>query len=201
MFFFVYCRKEDTEMQIPTQKECFQYISQMEMMDHIVSHSIQVCRVALLLVDALNQGGVPLSRNLVQAAALLHDITKTRSFKTNENHAVTAGEWLTCQGYPEVGAIVRQHVQLDTYSNSNIPTEVEVVNYADKRVLHDKIVPLSERMNYILIRYGKERPYRRRIRNVWKKTEGLERKIFNRISFAPQEVDQHANQHPFSHEL
>ncbi len=188
-------------MQIPTQKECFQYISQMEMMDHIVSHSIQVCRVALLLVDELNQGGIPLSRNLVQAAALLHDITKTRSFKTNENHAATAGQWITSQGYPEVGAIVRQHVQLDTYSNSNIPTEVEVVNYADKRVLHDKIVPLSERMNYILIRYGQERPYRRRIRNVWKKTEGLERKIFNRISFAPQEVDQYANQHPFRHEL
>jgi len=188
-------------MQIPTPKECFEYISEMEMMDHIVFHSIQVCRVALLLVDALNQGGIPLSRNLVQAAALLHDITKTRSFKTQENHAATAGEWVTSQGYPEVGAIVRQHVQLDTYSNSNSPTEVEVVNYADKRVLHDKIVPLSERMNYILIRYGQEPAYRRRIRNVWKKTEGLERKIFDRIAFAPQEVDQHVNQHPFSHEF
>jgi len=173
----------------------------MNMLDNIVSHSIQVCRVALLLVDELHQGGVALSRNLVQAAALLHDITKTRSFQTNENHAATAAEWLTRKGYPEVGDIVRQHVRLDTYSDSDIPTEVEVVNYADKRVLHDKIVPLSERMNYILVRYGTEPHYRHRIRNVWKKTEGLERKLFHRITLTPGEVEHCVIQDPFGHNL
>ena len=40
-------------MRIPSQRECFQLISEMDMLDNIVAHSIQVCRVATVLLDLL----------------------------------------------------------------------------------------------------------------------------------------------------
>ena len=59
---------------------------EMEMLDHIVVHSMQVCRAATLLTEKLIDQGIDLNFDLIQAAGLLHDITKTRSFQTKENH-------------------------------------------------------------------------------------------------------------------
>ena len=97
-------------MRIPSKQKCFEFICEMEMMDHIVAHSILVCRVALLLVNRLTSTGETLDRDLVQASALLHDITKTRSFKTGEIHSETGCQLLSERGFPEIGDIVRQHV-------------------------------------------------------------------------------------------
>jgi uncharacterized protein len=110
---------------------------------HIRNHSNMVCQVALILTDGLIAAGINLNRRLVMAAALLHDITKPRSFKTGENHAQTGGTYLTALGFPEVGSIIRQHVMLDQYFAAPHPSEAEVVNYADKRILHDQVVSLG----------------------------------------------------------
>ena len=87
-----------------------------QMPEHIVAHSLQVCRVGMCLVAHLKSHEIALDARLVQAAALLHDITKRRSFETAENHALTGGQFLTDLGYVEVGNLVRQHVRLDDYS-------------------------------------------------------------------------------------
>jgi len=91
---------------------------------------------------------------MIRAAALLHDITKTRSFQTLEDHAETGARLVADLGYPEVGRIIGQHVRLESYPPARTPSEAEIVNYADKRVLHDRIVSLDERMGYILKKYG-----------------------------------------------
>ena len=49
------------------------------MMDHIVAHSMQVCQVATYLTDHLIGHHPHLNADLIRSAALLHDITKTRS--------------------------------------------------------------------------------------------------------------------------
>ena len=177
-------------MQIPSRKKCYQLIYEMRMLDHIVAHSLQVCQVAMFLAHQFEIQGIQLNHDLVQASALLHDITKTRSFKTKENHALTGEDLLSHWGYLEVGKIVGQHVQLNAYFNSNLPVEVEIVNYADKRVLHNKVVLLQDRMNYILQRYGKKPEYRQRIHWLWKKTEELEERLFSCLPFSPNELDQ-----------
>ena len=148
------------------------------MLENIVVHSIQVCRVGMCLVDHLKLQGNQLNRQLVQAAALLHDITKTRSFETEENHALTGGQVLTDFGYPQVGNLVRQHVRLDDYSEPSNLTEAVIVNYADKRVLHDRIVSLVERMEYIQERYATQPEHERRIQLLWEKTTALEKHLF-----------------------
>jgi len=164
---------------------------EMQMLENIVAHSIQVCRVGMCLVDHLKLEGIQLDGQLVQAAALLHDITKTRSFETEENHALTGGQVLTDLGYPQVGDLVRQHVRLDTYSESQNLSEAVIVNYADKRVLHDRIVSLDERMGYIQERYGTRPEHKRRIQLLWEKTADLEKHIFKHLPFSPDDLNHH----------
>jgi putative nucleotidyltransferase with HDIG domain len=175
-------------MKIPTKEQCYQIICEMGMLDHIVVHSLQVCRVAAFLADQLNKLENALDCSLIQAAALLHDITKTRSFKTEENHALTGAQYLSDRGYPEVGNLVRQHVRLDEYFSDQTIREAEIINYADKRVLHDDIVNLDARLNYILERYAKEPEHRARIELLWQKTNDLEKKIFGLLPFTQADL-------------
>ena len=173
-------------MRIPERQECYRIIHTMEMMDHIVAHSLQVCRVALFLSDSLEAN---LNPDLVQAAALLHDITKTRGIETHENHAQTGKQTLIDLGYPEVGAIIGQHVLLDEYFASDRPTEAEIVNYADKRVVHDKVATLAQRIEYILGRYGTEPERRGYIHILGEKTKALEDHLFRFCPFSPADME------------
>ena len=101
------------QIRIPTEDECWRLIARMGMLENIVAHSRQVCRVSLLIAESLSSDG--LDRDLIGAAALLHDITKTRSFTTQEDHAETGERLLSELGFPEVGKVVGQHVRLDRY--------------------------------------------------------------------------------------
>jgi putative nucleotidyltransferase with HDIG domain len=163
----------------------------MAMLPHIVTHSEQVCRVALCLVDHMNHSTTGLNRPLIRAAALLHDITKTRSFETGENHAASGRELLLERGYPEVALVVGQHVHLQNDGQDAGIGEAQIVNYADKRVLHDEVVSLEERMAYIVERYGQEDAHRERIMQLWEESRRLETLLFTHIDFPPHELVGH----------
>ncbi|GEM_PF-94248 len=177
-------------MRIPSIEKCYQLMSEMGMLEHIVAHSVQVCRVASLLVDYLGEQGIALNSRLIQASALLHDITKTKSIETGENHALTGKQVLMDMGYPDVGIIVGQHVVLDEYFSSDTPVEEEIVNYADKRVLHNKVTNIEERLKYVMERYGKDPERRQRILTLWDKTKRLEDRLFSFLPFSPEELDE-----------
>jgi len=176
------------KIKIPTKVQCYQMIRQMRMRDHIVIHSLQVCRVATFLTEHLNKQHNRLNFGLIRSAALLHDITKTRSFKTREDHALTGGKYLSDNGYPEIGDLIRQHVTLDKYSVAGSIFEAEVLNYADKRVLHDEIVDLDRRLDYILERYAETLTHRERINGLWQKTKEMENKLFKDLTIAPDDL-------------
>ena len=186
---------------VPSQAKCYQIMCEMKMMDHIVDHSMQVCRVATFLADQLNSRQYHLNYDLIRAAALLHDITKTRSFDTGEDHALTGGQFLSDQGYPEVGNLVRQHVVLDEYNATKIPAEADILNYADKRVLHDEIVDLDRRLDYILERYAKKAEDRERITLLWEKTKQLETRIFSELPISPEDLNRILNAEDWSLEV
>jgi putative nucleotidyltransferase with HDIG domain len=171
---------------------CYQLIEEMGMLPHIVAHSEQVCRVALCLVENLQPPWAnDLNKRLVRAAALLHDITKTRSFDTGEDHALTGKALLVDKRFPEVARIVGQHVRLDAFPRERRLDEAQIVNYADKRVLHDEVVPLERRMAYILERYGTAEDHRKRILHLWDVSRQLEKHLFSHIDFPPQELPRH----------
>jgi uncharacterized protein len=188
-------------MKIPSKNDCFRLMCKMNMLEHIVAHSLQVGRVAICLADHLEFKGIHLNDQLIKAASLLHDITKTRSFETEENHALTGGQLVADLGYPEVGNLIRQHVRLDEYCLQQIPREAEIINYADKRVLHDRLVTLEERMNYIFKKYGRKPEHQQRIRLMWERTEGLEKKLFSYLSFSPENLRQHLKPWDISDEI
>lgn len=188
-------------MPIPSRTECYELIHQMAMPPHIVAHSFQVCRVADILADALMRLGVALKPELVSASALLHDITKARSFDTGENHSETGGALLAERGYVLVGGIVRQHVRLDAYDFQGDATEAVLVNYADKRVLHDRVVSLDRRMAYIRDRYGQTPAHLSRIDDLWRRSTEMERRIFRNLPFVPGDLPQMAGDVRISPEM
>jgi len=177
---------KSTSIAIPSEAVCMEIISEAGMLQNMIAHSLQVRRVSLFIAANLWEGS--LNRELLGAAALLHDITKTRSLQTREDHARTGELLIAEKGYPEVGKIIGQHVFLDSYLLEGNPSEAEVVNYADKRVLHDRIASLDERMLYIFARYGATPERRQTIELLRERSETLEKRLFTLLPFAPGEL-------------
>jgi len=137
----------------PNRKTCLQMMEHYDMLPNIKDHSILVADLAIIIGRELNKNNADLDLDLIEAAALLHDITKTESLKTGENHSKSGGNLLRNLGHQRIAKIVEQHVLPDKIEGDI--SEEEVVCYADKRILHDKIVSLDERFEYLLERYGK----------------------------------------------
>jgi putative nucleotidyltransferase with HDIG domain len=153
------------------------------MLPNIRKHSLLVYQVALTIDSLLISNGSRLNHHLIEAGALLHDITKTRALKTGENHSETGAQLLEQLGFSEVAIVVGQHVNLTPQENVSFSlTEAKVVNYSDKRVMHDQIVNLDERFEDIRARYGTTPEKIQRIRQTEKQARDLERKILSHLS-------------------
>lgn len=125
------------------------------MLDNIREHSRVVCGVALRLTDWLAASGLVLNRRAVAAGALLHDIAKTMCLGQKCRHDLEGGRIMEELGYGQLAYLVANHVLLPLGQPLD---ETMVVNYADKRVTHDQLVPLSQRFAYITQRYGRGDP-------------------------------------------
>ncbi len=164
------------------------------MLNNIRHHSLVVAQLADQLLNGLadNTTQLPLpERNLVVAGALLHDIAKTPCLNGSCDHAAVGAEICLQHGYPEVAEIVGEHVILQDYAPTRYATghftAREIVYYADKRVRHNHIVHLDDRLEYILDHYGKGDPDRHSlIRKNFEKCLELERYLFTFIPFPPE---------------
>ena len=167
---------------------CFAILAIMDMPFHIVRHSVQVSRVAALVASHMNEAFNEADVREIETAGLIHDVTKPRSFYTGENHAVTGGTLLLEMGYRGLSEIVRQHVVLDTYDTGKMNLKAAIVNYADRRVMHDKVVHLDERMEYSIENYGDTPEKIRGIRIIWDKSRELETYLFRNLPFSPDDL-------------
>jgi uncharacterized protein len=173
---------------IPTRDECLSLIVQYGMLDHIIQHSLEVAKVALFLSMELNKRGQRIDLHLVEAASLLHDLTKTECFKTKEDHAKKGSQLLKGMGYERVGEVVAEHIQLSKVKDPSWVSEEEVVNYADKRVQHDRIVSLRERFVDLKDRYGKGQIASKKMKKLEKDTLEIEKKIFSILEIDPDDL-------------
>jgi uncharacterized protein len=159
------------------------------MLPNIREHSFRVMEVARLLGEALTEAGFDLSLPLVTAGALLHDLGKTQCLGTCNNHAELGAGILEELGYPHVAQVVREHVHLDGSIMDPRPLrEAELVNYADKRVLHDAVVALKDRFADLKVRYGRTAEALARIQATEVKTRALEEKIFAPLQLSPLDL-------------
>ncbi len=175
---------------IPGQEACRALLARYRVPEHIRRHSEQVARVAEALGGALvERAGEGLDLGLLVAGALLHDIAKARCLGSRRDHAREGAELLRRAGYGRVAALVEEHVVLRTFRPEGPVTETEVLNYSDKRVRHDEVVSLDERFEDLIERYGRGHPEaERRIRQTWERARALERKLFARLPFTPQDL-------------
>jgi len=188
---------------VPSISRCFELIDHYGMLDNIRQHSIIVTRVADTIITNLRlpPGAKIPRKNLVLAGALLHDIAKTKCLNGSCRHS-DEGQLICCHhGYPEVGRIVGSHVILDAYTPEKYERGFfgpeEIVYYADKRVNHDKIVSLAERLDYIIERYsGNDTYIEKRIRENFRYCLDLERLLFSFLPFSPENLAQYVEQNP-----
>jgi uncharacterized protein len=173
---------------IPTREECLRLMGEYGMLENIVAHSLEVARVALFLSMELNKKGQRIDLGLVEAASLLHDLTKTECLKTKEDHAQTGSRLLKKMGYERIGDVVAQHIWLCKEGDPSSVSEEEIVNYADKRVMHDRIVSLEERFNDLKERYGRIERAMNYLERLQKEIYGIENKIFYILQINPGDL-------------
>jgi uncharacterized protein len=174
---------------IPSVEECFGFMEVYRMPPHIRDHSVVVEKIASLLTSALRYAGLDLSLERVRAAALMHDIAKSLCLDSGEDHSAKGREICLENGLDEIADIVGDHVRIRNHRIEGPVSESEIVFYADKRVNHDAVVSLEERLEYLLERYGRgiER-YHQAIRQNFEVCRLVEAKIFRRIEFGPADV-------------
>ncbi|MBN2232312.1 MAG: hypothetical protein JW781_05770 [Deltaproteobacteria bacterium] len=172
---------------VPEPETCFELLIARRVPVHIVGHSVAVTRAAVLIGTWLNAGREEVRLPLLAAGGLLHDIAKYESITTGDDHARLGGEWMDARGYHSVALVVSQHVRMTpaAAAESRV-TEVDVVYYADKRVKHEDVVPLSERFIDLQARYGKTAAARSSLETVEEFTMRLEEKIFRGLSEGPE---------------
>ena len=138
---------------IPNIKECLYLMDQYQMLQNIKAHSLVVARVAHLIARSLDDAGCMISIEKVTAGALMHDIGKTSSLESGRDHSEIGRQICLENSLDEIADIVGEHVRLKAYDLNDGFSEKEIVFYSDKRVNHDRIVSLEERLAYILERY------------------------------------------------
>jgi uncharacterized protein len=177
-------------MIIPTRSQCMDLIEQVRMPEHIKKHSFVVARIAVYLGSLLNQNSLRLNLELLEAGALLHDIAKARTLSTGERHEEVGSRMVEDWGYALLSAIVKEHVVLDVSVLHGPITESLLVNYSDKRVKHDQVVPLQDRFSDLISRYAKTKEHRDWLQEKSDLYIRLEAKIFEHLAISPNDLSQ-----------
>lgn len=171
---------------VPDRALCMEVLASENVPEHIVAHSSQVAEVAVKVATALNFRGQSIDVALLEAGALLHDISKMRTIELGGDHAALGGDRVEELGFPELSAIVARHVNLGEWDAFGPVTEVELVNYADKRVRHVEVVSLDDRFHDLVARYGSSEKRAEIIRNHWLTLKKVEEKIFRILETSPE---------------
>ncbi len=179
---------------IPDRQRCLELMDKYAMLDNIRAHSLTVALVAEqlydLLASSISKEFLP-NKELITAGALLHDIAKTRCLNDDCRHAEAGAHICFEEGLPEIAEIVSEHVILsdpdcNRWQEGRFFAK-ELVYYSDKRVKHNQIVTLDERLDYIIDRYGANDEYTiHRIRKNFITCQNLEKAIFDPTGTSPE---------------
>jgi len=146
-----------------TEKEVVQLYRKYKTPVHIIEHCKVVDFVARKITNGYIKKGIDIDYESLHFACLLHDIFKVMDFKLekkyakiqkelkleypNMDHCQAAYSMLMKIGEPIIAKIVKKHDFKAIIEKENMPFTLEekIVTYADKRVLHSRIVSLNER--------------------------------------------------------
>jgi uncharacterized protein len=177
-----------TDAILPDETGCFSLLEKYDCPPHIVLHSRMVWAVARVLAAGLLKHALAMDMALLQASCLLHDIAKYPCIKDGKGwHDRRGKEILNEEGLPVVGDIVGQHVILRDPLSEPLKEE-HVLFYADKRVVHDTVVSLEDRFQYLCETYGKSPRAIEGLKVMRETTFRLEENIFRHLDFTPEQL-------------
>jgi uncharacterized protein len=214
---------------LPTRNQCFDIIKKYHVPPNIVKHSLATAKLAVFLAKKLKEKDIAVDVELVERACLLHDVARICEVKESDynnigmtvteqektawdklkteykaaGHEDTAYELLKEQ-YPVLALTIKKHRYVSLLDENDRPDtwEEKIVYYADKRVMHDKIVTLKERLDDAHQRNAQLRQMKGQNNIDTDKVDRLifelEEEIFTAIGLDPAEVteefiDSHSN--------
>lgn len=177
-----------TSLRIPDEEFCITLLERYNTPEHIILHSKKVWEVGRLIGLELIKKNLSVDMDLLRASCLLHDVGKYPCILDGTKyHDVRGEQILEQEGFPNVGRVVVQHVILRSSLDDPIAEE-HVLYYADKRVVHDGVVSLEERFEYLEITYGKTPQAIEGLRKMREETFKLEKRLFLHFDFGPDDL-------------
>ncbi|MRR14580.1 hypothetical protein EG833_03965 [archaeon] len=167
-----------------------------QMPDNIIRHSLVVRDASVMVAYALRRSGIRIDIRLVDRASLLHDICKIDSIQHGGDHALMGKLLMEENGYSRIGDIIGQHIWLDSMETD----EAMIVNYADKRVMHDQVVSLDMRFLDLMERYGRNDQSRERMMKHYAHVCEIEQRLVDLSGIDPGWL-QYLNLIPGDHPL
>jgi len=160
-------------MKIPSVEDCYELLAQCHVPKHIIRHCQATAALAVELAEKIAANGIEVDIDFVHRACLLHDIIRFCDFceplelmfeepasekdlqrwrllserYKGARHEEAGYEFLKDK-YPEIALAIKRHAYGALIQKENCPQTIEekLVYYADKRVMHDKVVSLAERL-------------------------------------------------------
>ncbi|MBN2423100.1 HDIG domain-containing protein [Candidatus Woesearchaeota archaeon] len=174
-------------MNLPTREECFELLKKEQTPENIMNHSLMINKIAVFLAKKLNEKGINVNIELVDAASLLHDVKKWEEIKNNSktHHGIEAYN-LFKHKYPELANVIKKHMLYEIIDSGLDSWEEKLVHYADRRVNHDKLVSLKQRFDYLNKRYPPKDPSKRQ--KVYELNIKLEKEIFFELDIEPEDL-------------
>lgn len=131
-----------------TKEFALQLLENNQTPNHVISHCMAVARASVLLATELNKYGYDLSIELIEGAAMIHDIARV-----HEEHEVLGAKIAENYGFQEEANIIREHMHYAITTDIECITEMDIVCLGDRMVKEDQYVGLKKRMDYILAKW------------------------------------------------
>jgi len=186
---------------------------------HMVNHSRAVAKLAVFLAQRLNEKGAAVDVTLLEGAGLLHDMIRVFDFQQPDynlfernlpeeekakwrrlrekykamTHEDAAYDVLK-ERYQALALTIKRHRYMAMLDEKDRPEawEEKLLYYADMRVMHDKIVPLKERLaeghKRNIHMHGSATQSKINTARVDPMIEEMEKEIFEKIALDPLEV-------------
>ncbi len=125
-----------------TDKEIRRLYEKYRVPERVIRHMGKTAECAADLFDGLDPAVKP-DRELTIKACLVHDL-----LRGEKNHAKASADALRAEGYLAIAPLVEKHHDPEYIGNPGLPvSEEELLFYADKIVLEDRIVSIEERFS------------------------------------------------------
>ena len=139
----------------PSVGQCLDWWEEWKLPENVQRHVTEVASAAYKLAVWMRQAGINVDPILTHRAGLVHDLDKIDTLHQAGAHGHVSAAFLADQGYSELAEIVRNHL-LSMFLAKDLSAfswEMKLVNFCDKLVEGDQIVPIPVRFSALKQRY------------------------------------------------